>query len=163
MHRTSSMVVLVNFYIITYNLHTIHTLGTMQFIKPSIHSLVTNKAKLLIVISIVAVAVLSIPVILPHLNHPSMIYHIVLHIASLIVAIFLTVISEVAYRRSGSPRILFMFFGFLALTIVELIYLFDATWDIGEVALPFVHIELPHIILLVMLTLFGVGVIKVND
>jgi hypothetical protein len=69
----------------------------------------------------------------------------------------------VAYRRSGSPRILFMFFGFLALTIVELIYLFDATWDIGEVALPFVHIELPHIILLIMLTLFGVGVIKVNN
>jgi hypothetical protein len=58
---------------------------------------------------------------------------------------------------------LFMFFGFLALTIVELIYLFDATWDIGEVAIPFVHIELPHIILLIMLTLFGVGIIKVNN
>jgi hypothetical protein len=135
----------------------------MQSIKPSIQNMVASKAKLLIAISVVAVAVLSIPVILPHLNHPSMIYHIMLHIASLIVAVFLTVISEIAYKRSGSLRILFMFFGFLALTIVELIYLFDATWDIGEVALPFVHIELPHIILLVMLTLFGVGVIKANN
>jgi hypothetical protein len=135
----------------------------MQSIKPSIQNMVASKAKLLITISVVAVAVLSIPVILPHLNHPSMIYHIVLHIASLIVAVFLTVISEIAYKRSGSLRILFMFFGFLALTIVELIYLFDATWDIGEVALPFVHIELPHIILLVVLTLFGVGVIKANN
>ena len=134
----------------------------MQSIKPSIQSIVACKAKLLIAISVVAVAVLSIPVILPHLNHPSMIYHIVLHIASLIVAVFLTVISAVAYRRSGSSRILFMFFGFLALTIVELIYLFNATGDVGEVALPFVHIELPHIILLIMLTLFGAGVIKVN-
>ena len=134
----------------------------MQSIKPSIQSIVANKAKLLITISIGVVAVLSIPVILPHLNHPSMIYHIVLHIVSLIIAVFLTAISAVAYRRSGSPRILFMFFAFLALTVVELIYLFNATEDIGEVALPLVHVELPHIILLTMLTLFGMGVLKVN-
>lgn len=134
----------------------------MQSIKPSIQSILVNKAKLLIAISIGAVAVLSIPVILPHLNHPSMIYHIVLHIVSLVVSVFLTAISAVAYRRSGSSRILFMFFAFLALTAVEVIYLFKATEDIGEVALPFVHIELPHIIMLVMLALFGIGVLKVN-
>lgn len=134
----------------------------MQSIRPTIQSVIASKAKLLIAISIIAVAVLSIPVILPHLNHPSMIYHIILHIASLIVSVFLTTISAVAYRRSGSSRILFMFLGFLALTIVEIIYLLNATEDIGEVALPFVRIELPHIILLVMLTLFGVGVITVN-
>lgn len=134
----------------------------MQSIKPSIQSILVNKAKLLIAISIGAVAVLSIPVILPHLNHPSMIYHIVLHIVSLVVSVFLIAISAVAYRRSGSSRILFMFFAFLALTAVEVIYLFNATEDIGEVALPFVHIELPHIIMLVMLALFGIGVLKVN-
>lgn len=134
----------------------------MQSIKPSIQSILVNKAKLLIAISIGAVAVLSIPVILPHLNHPSMIYHIVLHIVSLVVSVFLIAISAVAYRRSGSSRILFMFFAFLALTAVELIYLFNATEDIGEVVLPFVHIELPHIIMLVMLALFGIGVLKVN-
>ena len=55
-----------------------------------------------------------------------------------------------------------MFFGFLSLTVIELIYLFYATEDIEEVSIPFIDIELPHIILLVMLTLFGVGVIKVN-
>lgn len=134
----------------------------MQSIKPSIQSLVTSKSKLLIAISVIAIVLLSIPVILPHINHPYMIYHIVVHIVSLIVAVFLAAISAVAYRRSDSTRILFMFFGFLSLTIVELVYLFDATGDMGEVALPFINIELPHIILLAMLTLFGVGVIKVN-
>lgn len=134
----------------------------MQSIKPSIQGMITNKAKLLITISIIAVAVLSIPVILPHLEHPTMIYHIILHIASLVVSVFLTVISAVAYRRSESPRLLFMFFGFFALTVVELIYLFSATNDIGEIDIPVVQIELSHIILLAMLTLFGVGVIKVN-
>jgi hypothetical protein len=39
---------------------------------------------------------------------------------------------------------------------------FYATEDIEEVSIPFIDIELPHIILLVMLTLFGVGVIKMN-
>jgi hypothetical protein len=124
--------------------------------------MIANKAKLLITISLIAVAILSIPVILPHLEHPSMIYHIILHIVSLVVAVFLTTISAEAYRRNGSSRLLFMFFGFLALTVVELIYLFSATDDIGKIAIPFVQIELPHIILLAMLTLFGVGVIKVN-
>lgn len=134
----------------------------MQPITPSIQRIVASKPRLLTAISATLIAVLCIPVILPHINHPSMIYHIVLHIVSLIVAVFLTAISATAYRRSGSTRILFMFFGFLALAIVELIYLFNATEDIGEVAIPFIDIELPHIILLVMLTLFGVGVIKVN-
>ena len=134
----------------------------MQRITPSIHRIVTSKPRLLVAVSVTVVAVLSIPVILPHLNHPSMIYHIVLHLISLIVAVFLTAISAVAYRRSGITKILFMFFGFLALTIVELIYLFNATEDIEEVAIPFIDIELPHIILLAMLTLFGLGVLKVN-
>jgi hypothetical protein len=135
----------------------------MQSIRPSIQNMIANKVKLLIVISIIAIAVLSIPVILPHIKHPSMIYHIILHIVSLVVAVFLTTISAVAYRRSGSSRVLFMFFGFLTLTAVELIFLFSATNDIGEIAIPFIQIELPHIILLVMLTLFGVGVIKANN
>jgi hypothetical protein len=134
----------------------------MQPITPSIQKIITSKSKLLIAISSIIIAVLCMPVILPHINHPSMIYHIALHIVSLIVAVFLTAISAAAYRRSGSARVLFMFFGFLSLTIIELIYLFYATEDIEEVSIPFIDIEIPHIILLVMLTLFGVGVIKVN-
>jgi hypothetical protein len=135
----------------------------MQSIKPSVQSIVTSKPKLLIAISAIVIALLSLPAILPHINHPSMIYHIVLHIASLIIAVFLSAISALAYKRSGSTRIFFMTFGFFSLIIVELIYLFDATEDMEEnFALPLVRIELPHIILLVILTLFGVGILKVN-
>ncbi|HZA64917.1 MAG TPA: hypothetical protein VE573_18710 [Nitrososphaeraceae archaeon] len=134
----------------------------MQSVRPSIQSITASKTKLLIAISIIAIAFLLIPVIVPHIHHPSMIYHIILHIVGVIVAVFLTIISAEAYRRSHSSRVLFMFFAFLSLAIVEFIYLFNATGDVGEVALPFVQIELPHIILLIMLTLFGVGVIKVN-
>src|ERR687897_1896281 len=96
----------------------------MQPSTPSIHRIVTRKPKLLIAISIIVIAILSLPVILPHLDHPTMIYHIVIHIISFIVSTFLAAISAAAYKRSGSNRILFMFFGFFALTIVELFYFF---------------------------------------
>jgi hypothetical protein len=134
----------------------------MQPLTTSIYRIVASKPKLLIVISAIVVAVLSLPLILPHLNHPTMIYHIVVHVISFIVSVFLGAISAAAYRRTGSTRILFMFFGFLSLSVVELIFLFDATGDINEIALPLIHIELPHIILLAMVALFGIGVLKVN-
>ena len=128
----------------------------------SLQKIVDNKSNLLVAISIAVIAVLCIPVILPHISHPSMIYHILLHVTSLIVAVFLTIIAALAYKRSGSTRVLFMFLGFLLLTIVELIYLFNSTGDLRIMAIPLVQIELSHIILLVMLTLFGIGVIKVD-
>ncbi len=134
----------------------------MQPLTPSMHRIVASKPKLLIIISAIVVAVLCLPVILPHLNHPTMIYHIVIHVISFIVSVFLGAISAAAYRRTRSTRILFMFLGFLSLSVVELIFLFDATGDVGEIALPLIHIELPHIILLAMVALFGIGVLKVN-
>ena len=84
----------------------------MQSKKASIQDVLTSKPKLLIVVSVAVLAILSMPVIIPHINHPSMIYHIILHIVSLIIAIFLTVISMVAYKKTKSTRIFFMTLGF---------------------------------------------------
>ena len=52
--------------------------------------------------------------------------------------------------------------GFAVLAFVEFLYLFYSTVNIEAVIIPIVDIELSHIILLVMLTLFGIGVLKVN-
>jgi hypothetical protein len=56
-----------------------------------------------------------------------------------------------------------MTFGFISLAIVELLYLFHATANIEEVIIPIVDVELSHVILLAMLTLFGIGVLKLNN
>lgn len=118
--------------------------------KPILLGLITA-----IVIGIVA------PLIMPHVTHPTMIYHIILHIASLTIAVFLSIVSVLAYRRSTGARLLFMALGFIALATVEFLYLLDATgivsMDIAELS-----IELPHVILLAMLAMFGLGVLKVN-
>lgn len=128
----------------------------------SIHSLADSTSKLLAIITIALIAILAIPVIIPHITHTGVIYHISLHVGSVIIAVFLTVVSVIAYRRNGSRRLLFMMGGFAVLAFVEFLYLFYATVNIEAVLIPVVDVELSHVILLVMLTLFGIGVLKVN-
>jgi predicted membrane chloride channel (bestrophin family) len=102
------------------------------------------------------------PLIVPHLDHPSMIYHITLHIASLTIALFLSIVSVLAYRRSAGARLLFMTLGFMALAAVEFLYLLDATALLSIFSFSTLGVELPHVILLAMLAMFGLGVLKVN-
>jgi hypothetical protein len=109
-----------------------------------------------IVIGVVA------PIVMPHLVHPSMIYHVTLHIASLTIAVFLSIVSLLAYARSAGTRLLFMTIGFMALASVEFLYLLDASAIISMFDISALDVELPHVILLGMLAMFGLGVLKVN-
>jgi uncharacterized membrane protein (DUF106 family) len=56
----------------------------------------------------------------------------------------------------------FMALGFVTLAIVEGIMLLSSTGNLNNVILPSINVELPHIVLLVMLTLFGLGLLKAN-
>ena len=127
-----------------------------------IDNIISDKPKLFILISIVVVSVLAVPVIIPHASHPQHFYHIILHIASLIFSLFLFIVSITSYIRNGGSRLLFMSLGFLSLVVVETLFLFYATRGIREILIPMINIELPHVILFVMLTLFGIGILKVN-
>ena len=135
----------------------------MQSRGEPLQNIIASKYKLFIIISVSVISILAIPVIFPHLTHTNMIYHIFLHIVSLIIAIFLSVVSILAYKRNGGARLLFMSLGFLSLAIVEIMYLYYSTIQVEDTTIPGVNIEIPHIILLVMLTLFGIGVFKVNN
>jgi hypothetical protein len=119
--------------------------------KPILLGLITA-----LVIGIVA------PIIMPHVTHPSMIYHILLHIASLTIAVFLSIVSVLAYKRATGARLLFMTLGFMALATVEFVYLLDATSMVSLFDISTLGIELPHVIILAMVTMFGLGVLKVN-
>lgn len=127
-----------------------------------IDKIVSDKPRLFIIISIIVVSALAVPVIIPHINHPQHFYHVILHIASLILSLFLSIVSISSYIRNGGSRLLFMSLGFLSLVIVETLFLFYATRGIQEILIPMINVELPHVILFAMLTLFGIGVLKVN-
>jgi hypothetical protein len=134
----------------------------MQSSRASLKDVLVSKPKLFGVVSFILISMLAVPVILPHIRHPSMIYHILLHVASIIIAVFLGLISFLAYSRNGGTRLILMTGGFSLLAIIEFLYLFHATANIEDIIIPIVDVELSHFILLVMLTLFGIGVLKVN-
>lgn len=119
-----------------------------------------DKPKLLALIASVVTSILSIPVLIPHVTHPHMIFHIIIHLASLIISQFLALVSLIAYTRTKSIKILFMTLGFMTLVAVEYLYLFYATENIYGVFIPIVNIELSHVILLIMVTFFGVSFLK---
>jgi hypothetical protein len=135
----------------------------MHSVRGPLGGLTSDRPQLFIIVSLVTVSVLAIPTILPHIIHTHMIYHILLHISSLIIGIFLSTVSVFAYLRNQSARLLFMTFGFLSLVGVEIFYLLSSAEGIRDIIIPVTEIELTHIILLAMLALFAIGVFKMNN
>jgi hypothetical protein len=127
-----------------------------------LYNIISSRPKLLAIITLVITAILAVPVILPHITDTSTIYHILLHLASLIIAIFLGIVSILAYLRNRNYRLLFMMFAFISLSIIEAMYLFDVSSNIEDIVIPGVDIEVSHVIFLVTLTLFGLGVFWVS-
>jgi hypothetical protein len=121
-----------------------------------------SKPVLLGLITALVVGVVA-PLVIPHATHPSMIYHILLHMAGLTIAIFLSIVSLLAYSRNTTTRMLLMAVGFMSLALVEFFYLLQAGGIVvGQFIIPAINIELSHMILLIMVSLFGLGVLKVN-
>lgn len=121
-----------------------------------------NKGRLFGTISVAVIAILLVPIIIPHAAH-AMFPHLLLHMAAFIMAAFLVSIAIISYRRVHSARLLLMALGFVALAAVEGLYLMN-TSSMNAVNLAFLGggIELPHIIALFMLAMFSIGVLKVR-
>src|SRR5438093_11811775 len=112
----------------------------MQTVRASLYKITSSKAKLLAVIAAVVFAVMAVPVILPHITHTSIIYHLLLHVISLIIALFLGFVSILAYLKNANSRLLFMTFGFLLLSVIETTYLFHVTSSVEDLVIPIVDI-----------------------
>jgi peptidoglycan/LPS O-acetylase OafA/YrhL len=134
----------------------------MQTIRLHLYNISSSRPKLLAIITAVVIAIMAVPVILPHITDTSTIYHIFLHVASLIIGIFLGVVSIRAFLRNRSSRLLFMMFAFLSLSVIEAMYLFDVSSKTEDIVIPGVDIEISHVIFLVTLTLFGIGIFRVG-
>jgi len=114
----------------------------------------------------VLVTAILVPLSIPHMTHPSMIYHILLHLGGVIIVAFLSVVSTLAYQRTASLKVLLMTIGFASLVVVEVLYVLDLSIPmIGTMHLfdiPITNIELPHVFLIIMLVTFSTGVLKMN-
>jgi hypothetical protein len=119
-----------------------------------------NKPRLLVLIASIVISISVVPFILPHVFHPHMIYHIILHLVALIISQFLAVVSLLAYLKVRTTRILFMTLGFMTLVVAGYVYLLNSTEDFHVMFIPQVNIEVSHIILLIMVTFFGISFLK---
>ena len=127
-----------------------------------LNGFMSSKPKLLAIVAAVVIAALAVPVIIPHLRDTSIIYHLLLHISSIIIAIFLSVISILSYVKNRCSRSLFMMSGFILLSVIESMYLFDVSSNTQDIVIPGADIETSHVIFLVILTFFSIGIFKVN-
>jgi hypothetical protein len=127
-----------------------------------IQNFLNNKTNLFLVLSILFTSSIFYPLIVPHLYHPSMIFHISIHILSLNLAIFLTFISILAFRKTKSKKVFLTSLSFGVLLSIEFLYLLQSTDILGDFRIPYIEIEIPHMMLLFMLILFAAGVIRVE-
>jgi hypothetical protein len=124
--------------------------------------ILSNKTNLFLVLSISFTSIVVYPILLPHLFHPGMVFHIAIHILSFDMALFLTVISILSFKKTKSKKVLLTSLSFGILLIVEFLYLLQSSAILGDYHIPFIEIELPHMLLLLMVSLFAVGVIRVE-
>jgi hypothetical protein len=127
------------------------------------HEYTVNKPLLLLVLSAVIIVGSILLLNEPRTTHPTLIYHSILHLAGVAMATFLSLVSLLAFHRIGGARMLFMAVGFVALTGVELLDFLNAVDMLQMVELPIVNTELSHMILMIMLAMFALGVLKFNN
>lgn len=125
-------------------------------------SLLERKSALFSVVVIGVVAILAIPVIMPHILHGFHLAHIFLHIAGITLAVFITILAIFAYSKLKTKRLLLSTFAFATFIAAESVMIIDATWpglyDLDSMSL----LEIGHILTFSTLGLLALGVFR-ND
>jgi hypothetical protein len=77
-------------------------------------------------------------------------------------ALFLFCVSILAFKKTKSKRVLFTSLSFGVLLTIETLYLLQSSSILGEFLIPYIEGELSHILLLLMVSLFAIGIIRVE-
>ena len=124
--------------------------------------IVERKSTLFSLIIAGVVAILALPIIIPHLLHGFHIAHIFLHVGGITLAVFISVLACIAYSRLRTKRLLLSTIAFSNFIAAEITLLVDATWpsayDFGDVPLS----EVGHLLTFATLGLLALGVFR-ND
>ncbi len=121
-----------------------------------------KKSTLFSIVVTGVVAILAIPIIIPHLLHGYHLAHIVLHVGGISLAVFITVLAILAYHKLRTKRLLLSAVAFANFIAAEVVLLVDATWpNIFDSDLMSVS-EIGHLLTFVTLGLLALGVFR-ND
>nr|AIF08651.1 hypothetical protein [uncultured marine thaumarchaeote KM3_31_G08] len=124
--------------------------------------IVEKKSALFSIVVAGVVAILALPIIVPHLLHGYHIAHIFLHVGGITLAVFITILASFAYSRLKTKRLLLSAIAFSNFIAAEFVLLIDTTWptiyDLGEMPLS----EVGHLLTFATLGLLALGVFR-ND
>ena len=124
--------------------------------------IVERKSTLFSIVVTGVVAILALPIIIPHLLHGYHLAHIFLHVGGITLAVFISALATFAYYRLRTKRLLLSAVAFTNFIAAEVVLLVDATWpsifDVGDMTLP----EVGHLLTFITLGLLALGVFR-ND
>ena len=124
--------------------------------------IVERKSALFSIVVTGVVAILALPIIIPHLLHGYHLAHIFLYLGGITLAVFISVLATFAYYRLRTKRLLLSAIAFTNFIAAEIVLLIDATWptvfDVGDITLP----EVGHLLTFLTLGLLALGVFR-ND
>ena len=125
-------------------------------------SIVERKSTLFSVVVAGVVAILALPIIIPHLLHGFHVAHIFLHVGGITLAVFITILAGFAYSKLKTKRLLLSAIAFSNFIAAESVMLIDTTWptiyDFGDMPLS----EVGHLLTFATLGLLALGVFR-ND
>ncbi|MBT8172651.1 MAG: hypothetical protein KJN83_01155 [Nitrosopumilus sp.] len=124
--------------------------------------IVERKSTLFSIVITGVVAILAVPIIIPHLLHGYHLAHIFLHVGGITLAVFISLLAGFAYYRLRTKRLLLSAIAFTNFIAAEVVLLVDATWpniyDLGGMSIS----EVGHLLTFVTLGLLALGVFR-ND
>ena len=125
-------------------------------------SIVEKKSALFSIVITGVIAILAIPIIIPHLLHGYHLAHTFLHIGGITLAVFISVLATFAYYRLRTKRLLLSAAAFANFIAAEIVLLVDATWpnvfDFDMMSIS----EVGHLLTFITLGLLALGVFR-ND
>ena len=125
-------------------------------------SIVEKKSTLFSIVVAGVIAILAMPIIIPHLLHGYHLAHIFLHVGGITLAVFISILAGFAYYRLRTNRLLLSAAAFTNFIAAEIVLLVDATWptifDLEELSLS----EIGHLLTFITLGLLALGVFR-ND
>ncbi|TLX78091.1 MAG: hypothetical protein E6L05_01695 [Thaumarchaeota archaeon] len=124
------------------------------------HEMLENKSTLFSIVIFVVVGLLAIPVILPHISHEFQVFHILLHLVGISIAVFLSIISALAYSKTRTRRLLFTMIAFSIFVASEAFSVIDAAWQYTYYLGEFSADELGHILMISTLGMFALSVFR---
>jgi len=119
-----------------------------------------NKSTLLSIVIFGVVGLLAIPVVLPHISHQFQVFHILLHLSGISFAVFLSIISALAYSKNRTRRLLFTMIAFSMFVVSESFSVIDAAWQYTYYLGEFSAAELGHILMIGTLGMFALSVFR---